>query len=76
MIYTAVARILHGKQPLQLVHHLVKNVRRGVAILRNGDLLFLEERLVELIDREQLSYGESRTDNIFIIVAGIIPSAR
>ena len=38
MIYATVVGVLHGEEPLQVEHHLVQQVGRGIAALRDVGL--------------------------------------
>ena len=75
MINSPVCRILHGEHPPEVIKQLIDNIGDIVGVLRDGDVQCSAIFRVELIEQEQGVVGYTAVDNVFIVIAGIIPSS-
>ena len=76
MIYTSVRGVLHGEHPAQVEHHLVQQVGRRVTAFWDMCVQPREIVFILLVGMKHEPYRESGVDDIFIVVACIIPTQR
>jgi hypothetical protein len=74
VIHPTICRVLHREHPFQVVHYLVEQVGYPIATFGNVQVKTCEILWYLLIDSQHLRNGESRIDDILIIVTCVIPS--
>ena len=74
MIDTTVVGILHREHPAQVEVELIEDICRMVAALGDVYVETVEIGLVLLVGAEHDSHGKGGVDDVFVEVAGIIPT--
>ena len=59
MIYSSIGWILHGEHPLQVIHHLIQDIRYLIVGFRNLKIERIESTLMELVGLQNQSEGKS-----------------
>ena len=76
VIYSAVVGVLHREHPLHVVHQFVEQVGRLVIALGDIRVQGIVVIAVLLVRKQHHGHGIGRVDDIFVIVAGIVPAQR
>lgn len=59
MIYSSIGWILHGEHPLQVIHHLIQDIRYLIVGFLNLKIERIESILMELVGLQNQSEGKS-----------------